>query len=56
MIGSSQMPGYESLKSRKAKVNLGLREYCESSGNQSVFVDVYNELPHATLSPEERKK
>ena len=32
------------------------REYCEASEGQSIFVDLYNELPHATLSPEERRK
>ena len=39
-----------------AKVNAGLREYCEKSHSQSAFVDLHVKLPLATLSNEEKQK
>ncbi|KAL5499740.1 hypothetical protein EMCRGX_G011199 [Ephydatia muelleri] len=40
----------------KLKVNAGLREYCDHSGGWSIFVDLYNELPHPTDGDTERNK
>ena len=49
-------PDNKTYKEEKSKVNTGLREYCEKSHSQSVFVDLHGKLPHATLSNEEKQK
>ena len=49
-------PSCKAYKEAKAKVNDGLREYCEETHSQSVFVDLHGKLPHTTLSQEERRK
>lgn len=47
-------PGNEGYRSEKAKVNIGLKTYCEQSESTSVFVDLWNDLPFGSLPDEER--
>ena len=49
-------PGCKAYKEEKAKVNDGLREYCEASHSQSVFVNLHGKLPHTALDREEKRK
>lgn len=46
-------PGNEDYRSRKAKVNDGLKVYCEQT-DTSFFVDLWNGLPFCDLPAEER--
>lgn len=47
-------PGNEGYRNEKAKVNDGLKTYCEQSNSKTVFVDLWNGLPFGTLPAEER--
>jgi len=48
-------PLCEDYRSRKQVVNDGLKAYCESSNESTIFVDLWNELPFGALPDEERK-
>ena len=47
-------PKNETYKNEKAKVNEGLKQYCEKSASTTFFVDLWSDLPFGTL-PEEEK-
>ena len=47
-------PGNEGYRGEKAKVNDGLKAYCEQSSSKTVWVDLWNGLPFGALPAEER--
>ena len=48
-------PDCETYKNDKAKINEGIRQYCEKSASTTFFVDLWTLLPFGTLSDEEKK-
>ncbi len=43
----------EKYKNEKAKINEGIKQYCEKSASTTFFVDLWTHLPFGTLSREE---
>ena len=46
-------PDCEEYRKKKAKINEGLKKYCEESGSKTIYVDLWNGLPFGSLPKDE---